>query len=116
MEISEMLPDWAMGLDCPITVCDHECTIIYMNGASRKLYASHGNLIGKNLLECHNPRSQEIIRRLLREGGTNVYTIEKRGVHKLIYQCGWRRPDGTVGGVAEISIITPEGMPHYVRG
>ena len=47
-------------------------------------------------------------------GGTNVYTIEKNGVRKMIYQTAWR-VDGVVGGLAEISMEIPAEMPHYIR-
>lgn len=75
----------------------------------------HGNLIGKNLYECHSEKSKEIIRHLLATGGSNAYTIEKQGVHKVIYQTAWKK-DGKVAGIVEISMITPADMPHYVRG
>lgn len=68
----------------------------------------------KNLFDCHGERSREIIRRLLADGGTNVYTIEKNGVRKMIYQTAWR-VDGVVGGLAEISMEIPAEMPHYIR-
>lgn len=111
---SALTPDWAKGLDCAITVCDADCSIIYMNDRSRELYASHGNLIGRNLIDCHGPRSREIIRRLLDTGGSNCYTIEKRGQRKLIFQSAWTQ-DGSVAGLVEVSIVMPEAMPHYVR-
>ena len=69
---------------------------------------------GRSLLPGHNERSREIIRRLLDEGGRNVYTIEKRGVRKLIYQTVWREK-GEVRGLVELSLEIPETMPHYVR-
>ena len=59
-------------------------------------------------------KDSEIIRRLLADGGTNVYTIEKNGVRKMIYQTAWR-VDGVVGGLAEISMEIPAEMPHYIR-
>ena len=62
----------------------------------------------------HNERSRAIIARLIAEGGRNVYTIEKRGVHKLIYQTAWRRK-GVIGGLVEFSLELPDKMPHYVR-
>ncbi len=49
------------------------------------------------------------------EGSTNAYTIEKKGVKKVIYQTAWRRADGSVGGLVEISMIVPDPMPHFVR-
>lgn len=113
----ELLPDWAYGMNCAVTVCDADCRIIYMNERSRETFAARGgaNLIGHNLMEYHNDRSREIIRRLLDEGGTNAYTIEKKGLRKMIYQTAWRQSDGTVGGLVEISIILPDTLPHYIR-
>ena len=81
---------------------------------ARATFAQHGDLIGRNLFDCHGERSREIIRRLLADGGTNVYTIEKNGVRKMIYQTAWR-VDGVVGGLAEISMEIPAEMPHYIR-
>ena len=74
-----------------------------------------GGVRGRSLLPCHNERSREIIRRLIETGGRNVYTIEKRGVHKLIYQTAWRE-EGVVRGLVEFSMELPDAMPHYVRG
>ena len=89
--------------------------IIYQNDKTVETYKKHGNLIGKNLYECHSERSKEIIRHLLATGGSNAYTIEKQGVHKVIYQTAWKK-DGKVAGIVEISMITPADMHHYVRG
>ena len=105
---------WADGMNCAVTVCDTEGVILYMNEKARATYIRHGNLIGSNLFGCHNERSREIIRRLLTDGGTNVYTIEKNGVRKMIYQTAWR-VDGVVGGLAEISMEIPAEMPHHIR-
>ena len=81
---------WADGMDCAVTVCDTGGTILYMNDKARTTFARHGDMVGKNLFDCHGERSREIIRRLLADGGTNVYTIEKNGVRKMIYQTAWR--------------------------
>ena len=107
--------EWAKEMNCAVTVCDAEGIIIYMNDKSRETYKKEGDLIGKNLYECHSERSKEIIRRLLATGGSNAYTIEKQGVHKVIYQTAWKK-DGKVAGIVEISMVTPADMPHYVRG
>ena len=115
MDIQSLLPAGLLEINCAVTVTDAECNILYMNERARQTFASHGDLIGSNLMDCHNPRSVEIIQRLLATGGSNCYTIEKAGVHKLIFQSAWRQSDGSVGGLMEISIVTPEDMPHYVR-
>ena len=65
---------------------------------------------------CTNERSKGIIARILEKGDTNAYTIEKKGIRKMIYQTAWRREDGTVGGIIELSMPIPAEMPHYVRG
>lgn len=75
-----MIPDWAKELNCSITVCDKNGIIIYQNDPAVEQYKKHGSLIGKNMFDCHNERSRAIINHLLETGGTNVYTIEKRGV------------------------------------
>ena len=106
---------WADGMNCAVTVCDTGGTILYMNDKARTTFARHGDMIGKNLFDCHSERSRGIIRRLLADGGTNAYTIEKNGVRKMIYQTAWR-VDGVVGGLAEISMEIPADMPHYIRG
>ena len=102
-------------MNCAVTVCDADGIIVYMNDKAIETYKKHGNLIGKNLYDCHNERSQEIIRHILATGGSNAYTIEKHGQHKVIYQTAWKKADGTVGGIVEISMVTPADMPHYVR-
>lgn len=94
---------WADEIDGAVTVCDTEGTVLYQNGRS---IAVNGDVRGRSLLPCHNERSRAIIRRLLDEGGRNVYMIEKRGVRKLIYQTVWREK-GEVRGLVELSLEIP---------
>ena len=112
-----VLPDWAMGMNCAVTVCDADGIIVYMNERSRQTFAARGGaaLIGHSLIPYHNERSQSIIRHMLATGESNCYTIEKQGVRKMIYQTPWRDASGAVAGLVEISMVIPEEMPHYVR-
>lgn len=112
---NNVLPQWAEGLDCAVTVCDSEGIILYMNERSRTTFAKYGDIIGHSLFEYHPERACEIIRRLLRDGASNTYSISKNGVKKIIHQTPWRLADGSVGGLVEISMVVPEEMPHYVR-
>lgn len=112
--IEKIVPDWAWGARCAITVADRDCNIIYMNERARETYRKHGNLIGANLMGCHNERSRAIIAEILSTGGTNAYTIEKEGLHKMIFQSAWTQ-DGEVAGILEISMVIPAEMPHYIR-
>jgi hypothetical protein len=112
------IPDWVTGFPGAVTVSDIENRIVYMNDEAAATWADRGGraLIGTNLLEYHNERSCTIIESLLATGGTNVYTIEKAGIRKLIYQSAWRNASGKVAGLVELSVVLPEGMPHFVRG
>lgn len=114
MDIEKTVPDWAKEMNCAVTVCDTEGFILYMNDKAKETFARHGDLIGKNLMNCHNDNSKAMIRQLLESGGSNAYTIEKAGLRKMIYQTAWRR-DGKVAGLVEISMVIPQEMPHYVR-
>lgn len=111
------LPDWVYSFPGAVTVANKELKIIYMNEAAATNWASKGGktLIGGELIDCHNERSRSIIARLIKDGGTNVYTIEKAGKRKLIYQSDWKDQNGEICGLVEVSMVLPENMPHYVR-
>lgn len=99
-----------------ITVCDTQGVILYMNSLSIKTFSPDGqSLIGRNLKEFHSARSWEIICRLLAQRESNSYTIEKKGLHKLIKQSCWFDNEGNLGGLIELSIVTAAQMPHFVR-
>lgn len=107
---------WSNEMNCGITVCDKNCTIIYMNEKAKSIFAKYGDLIGKNLMDCHTTEQAiETIKRLLAEGGSNSYTIDKQGVRKMIYQTAWCK-NGEIAGLVEISMEIPQEMPHYIRG
>jgi transcriptional regulator with PAS, ATPase and Fis domain len=101
-------------LDCAVTVCDMQGTVIYCNEKSKQTFAKYGDLIGKNLKDCHSPASWEKILHLLKTNTGNAYTIEKNGQKKLIYQTPWRE-NGEVKGLIEFSFVIPSEMPHFVR-
>ena len=105
--------NWADDTNCAVTVFDTEGVVIYQNKQSISV---NGEYRGKRMLPCHNERSKGIIARILEKVDTNAYTIEKKGIRKMIYQTAWRREDGTVGGIIELSMPIPAEMPHYVRG
>ncbi len=107
-------PAWADDVNCAITICDAEGVILYMNDRAREVFASHGDLIGHNLFDCHSEASQAKIRHMLATGESNAYTISKNGLRKMIYQTPWHR-DGLVAGMVEISMVIPDEMPHHIR-
>ena len=56
-----------------------------------------------------------IMDQLLSGKQTNVYTIEKNGRKKLIFQCPWMK-EGKVAGLIEFSMVVPFEMKHFIRG
>ncbi len=106
--------EWAHELSCAITVCDREANVVYQNLKAIKTFQSYGDLIGKNLKDCHGESSWEMIQRMIETGESNSYTIEKAGVKKLIHQTPWHK-NGEVCGLVEFSIELPGELPHFIR-
>lgn len=108
---------WVQGFPGAITVCDAEGIILEMNDQARRVFASDGGekLIGANLFDCHPEPARSKLKRLMETRQTNVYTIEKKGSKKLIYQTPWYQ-DGKYCGFVELSLEIPFEMPHFVRG
>ena len=108
--------NWIEEFAGAITVCDREGIVLAMNEASAKAFADQGGakLIGSNLLDCHPEPSRSKVRRLLETQQRNVYTIEKQGVRKLVYQTPWYR-DGQFAGLVELVLEMPGQVPHFVR-
>lgn len=44
----------------------------------------------------------------------DIYTIEKQGRRKLVYQTPWYEA-GAVAGLVEVVLELPAEMPHFVR-
>jgi transcriptional regulator with PAS, ATPase and Fis domain len=109
--------DWINEFPAAITVCDTAGVILAMNQRAAQSYAADGGLalIGTNALDCHPAAARARMEHLLTTGERNVYTIEKHGVKKLIYQSPWYQ-DGKFAGLVELSLEVPTEMPHFVRG
>jgi len=109
-------PDWSTELPAAITVCDTAGIILSMNDRACKSFEEEGGakLIGTNVLDCHPPNARAILEELLREGKENIYTIEKNGQKKLIFQSPWYA-GGKYAGMVEITMVLPENVPHFVR-
>ena len=109
--------EWIEKLDGNIIVCDENANVIYMNERAIKSYEEDGgaSIIGRKLMDCHNERSREKIKEIMTTHEKNVYTIEKKGKKKIIYQSPWFK-DGVFRGIVEVSLEIPVEMPHYFRG
>ncbi|OGS13079.1 MAG: diguanylate cyclase [Elusimicrobia bacterium RIFOXYA2_FULL_58_8] len=108
--------NWKDGVNFSITVCDSAGKIIELNGRSAATFARHGGkeLLGASLLACHPEPARTKLKKMLTAPYTNVYTIEKAGVKKLIYQTPWLK-DGKPAGLVELSLELPATLPHFVR-
>ena len=108
---------WVKEFPGAITVCDREGIILEMNDKAIKTFEADGGeaLVGANLLDCHPEPARSKLKELMAAQQSNVYTIEKRGVKKLIYQTPWYEA-GEYGGFVELALELPAQMPHFVRG
>jgi transcriptional regulator with PAS, ATPase and Fis domain len=107
---------WVNEFPAAITVSDAKGIIIEMNAKAVRAFEKEGGakLIGTNILDCHLEPSRTKLRDIMDNRKTNVYTIEKAGIKKLIYQAPWYE-GGEYAGVVELSVEIPFEMPHFVR-
>jgi transcriptional regulator with PAS, ATPase and Fis domain len=112
----ELIPEWIEHFPGPITICDQDGWIVYMNQSSVGAFRNSGGagLIGSNLLDCHPEPSMSKLKDLLNSPQENIYTIEKDGVKKIIMQIPWFSDD-RFKGLVEISKVIPSEMPHFLR-
>ncbi len=108
--------DWIKEFNCAITVCDTNGIIVAMNDKSVDTFKTDGGseLIGKNLFDCHPEPSRTKLKQMVEQQTENVYTIEKNGKKKLIYQSSWYE-NGNYKGFVELSLEIPFEMPHFKR-
>jgi transcriptional regulator with PAS, ATPase and Fis domain len=109
--------DWIKEFPAAITVCDSQGIIVAMNDRAAKTFEKDGGytLIGKNMLDCHPDSARTKTESLLTSREKNVYTIEKNGIKKMIYQSPWYK-GGVYAGVVELSLEIPFELPHFIRG
>jgi hypothetical protein len=108
--------DWVREFLGAVTICDLTGIVLEMNERSAETFQKYGgkDLIGKNLLDCHPEPARSKLVQLLETGESNVYTIEKNGIKKLIYQAPWYM-DGQRRGMVELSLEIQASLPHFLR-
>ncbi len=108
--------EWIEEFPAAVTVCTADGILLEMNDKAAKTFEKDGGLalIGKNILECHPEPARAKTEELLAARQRNIYTIEKNGVKKLIYQSPWYK-DGKYAGLVELSLEIPFEIPHFVR-
>ncbi len=103
-------------IDFAVTLCSKEGVITYMNDKALRTFEKDGGskLLGTNVLDCHPEPSKSQLADMLKTEKKNVYTIEKKGVKKLIYQTPCYE-NGVYSGFAELSLELPEQMENFIR-
>ena len=105
--------EWVKGFPGKIEVCDKDGILLEMNDKAAA-QENDPHLIGSNILDCHPEPARAKLKTLLETGQANIYTIEEKGVKKLIYQLPWYK-DGEYAGIVELSLEIPWDMPHFIR-
>ncbi len=108
--------EWTDEFPASIVLTDENGIVISMNRRACETFAGEGgaSLVGHDVRECHGDRSRSMVEELFETRRTNVYTIEKNGARKLIFQCPWYR-DGAFAGYVELGLPLPAEMPHHER-
>ncbi len=108
--------DWVKEFPGSLLVCDAAGAILFMNDQAATVFSAQGGrrLVGTNVLDCHPEPAKTKLARMLEDHRSNVYTIEKKGRHRLICQSPWYQ-DGRYAGFIELSLEIPAQMPHFVR-
>ena len=108
--------EWIKEFPAAITVCDEDGILLEMNDKAALTFENDGgyDLIGRNMLDCHPLEARFKTERLLAARAKNVYTIEKHGIKKIIYQSPWYK-NGQYAGFVELSLEIPFELPHFIR-
>lgn len=110
--------------DAAVVLCDLDHRILYMNPAAITRYHKRGgaDLVGKNLLDCHNPESVACILRVLdrfRADNTHdkVFAYHNDKENRDVYIVALRDADGCLIGYYEKhEYRTPEtALPYDLR-
>jgi PAS domain-containing protein len=108
--------DWVREFPGAVVVCDTRGIITAMNAQAEEIFKHQGGsgLLGTNVLACHPEPARIKLAEMMEKPRLNVYTTEKKGRHRLIYQAPWYR-EGAYAGFVELSLEIPAEIPHFVR-
>jgi len=108
--------DWVEEYPGSITVCDREGIILEMNRKSIESLRDQGGrkLVGQNLMDCHPEPARSKLQRMMKERRTNVYTVKKGRVRKIIIQAPWYKKN-RYRGFVEVSVPITGRIPNIVR-
>ena len=108
MELSKYFKSIVEQDRCAVVICNTKHEIIYMNPAAIARYGKSGGekLIGSSLLNCHNEKSNEMIKKTVewfKKSTDNniVYTYRNEKENKDVYMVALRDDDCTLIGYYE---------------
>ncbi|HAF62172.1 MAG TPA: diguanylate cyclase [Anaerolineaceae bacterium] len=107
---------WQEDIPVAITVTDKDGTIIEMNKKAAAIFENSGgkHLIGRNVKDCHPEHTHAKIDQISQSDQPNIYTIQKGGKRKMIFQTAYFH-DGNYNGLVEISFEIPDEIPNFNR-
>ena len=108
MELAKYFQSIIEQDQCAVVICNPEHEIIYMNPAAVARYARRGGakLVGCSLLECHNEKSGEMIKKVVgwfaeSKDHNIIYTSHNIKENKDVYMVALRDENGALIGYYE---------------
>ncbi len=107
---------WVKEFPGTVSVCDANGVIIDLNDAAIRQFAEKGGakLIGSCIFDCHPEPARSKFKELMQSRRQNIYTIQKDGRRKLVFQTPWYL-DGEYAGYLDMTVEIPWEMPHFNR-
>jgi len=107
---------WVKEFPGTVSVCDKDGVIIDLNDAAIRQFAEKGGakLIGSCIFDCHPEPARSKFKELMQSRRQNIYTIQKDGRRKLVFQTPWYL-DGEYAGYLDMTVEIPWEMPHFNR-
>ena len=106
MELSQFFKSVIDQDRAAVVICNLQHEMIYLNAAAVERYKKHGDLVGKSLLDCHSPKSNEMIKRVVGwfaedKSHNIIYTYRNEKENKDVYMVALRDDDGELIGYYE---------------
>ncbi len=108
MELSAFFKSVIDADDMPVVICDTNHTVIYMNPSAVERYKKRGgtSLVGRSLLECHNDKSNIMIKKVVEcfeksAENNRIFTFHNEKENKDVYMIALRDDNGKLIGYYE---------------
>lgn len=115
---AETLPEQDWSTECPIKlmILSRDGTILRMNHHMAEMHSADGGweLLGKSVYDCHPEPARAKLRGIVESAQPTLYTTDRAGVKEMIVLLPWFRA-GVHAGLAHLSFVIPESLPHFVR-